>query len=361
MFKEFEDFEFDGKKFSELSNKYISVCFEDEMDISFGLERDMESGETNKYRREPNYFGDNYTDTLPLELHIIKDPCVYSGRPERAFSQRDIREITRWLTSPHYPEWIVFTLPLKSVDDDATHYCGYFNNVEPFTVGGSIMGLKLHFKCTTPFGFTDIITNTESVVTYKSVIVENNSDEIKDYYYPTISIIPHDNGSIFICNLSDCNELDSGTLVDNFFSSLIQKAQDYATLHGYDITFTGTGAQNIVPICNNTAVQFYLTDIHTGEEKKCTAFYRTDTKAYKIVDSGFLYMSMYKDLDIEMNCQFLTINDSIGRMVTYDKLGITDVGHIYWPRLLNGNNNILLFGNADFEIQHQESRKVGES
>lgn len=359
MFKQFNDFEFDGKKFSELSSEYIQVNLGDEMDISIAMERDMESGDTNKYRTtESNYFGDKWSDTLPLELHIIKDPCVYSSQSKQAITQKDLRELTKWLTSPHYPNWIVF----DNVDenDDVTRYCGWFNNIEPFAVNGYIYGLKLHFKCTTPFGFTEIKSNIKTVTTYENMIVTNDSDESQNYCYPTVKIKPNDNGEVFIVNMSDCNILDEGQLTESYFSSLLTKVQAYATLQGYTLTYTGTGAQNIIPICNNTAVQFYLEDIHNGIKKKCTAFYRTDNYKYTIVDGGFVYMKVYQDLEVHMNCQHLTINNSIGRMITYDKLGVTDVDHIYWLRLLNGNNTLLLHGNAEFEILHQESRKVGE-
>ena len=46
-------------------------------------------------------------------------------------------------------------------------------------------------------------------------------------------------------------------------------------------------------------------------------------------------------------------------MVTYDKLGITDVAYMYWLQLLNGNNSLLFYGNCDFKVKHIESRKVG--
>ena len=71
-------------------------------------------------------------------------------------------------------------------------------------------------------------------------------------------------------------------------------------------------------------------------------------------------MNVYKDLDVHMDCQNLVINDSVGRMITYEKLGITDAEHIYWLKLINGHNSLLLYGNAGFKFTHMESRKAGE-
>ena len=73
-----------------------------------------------------------------------------------------------------------------------------------------------------------------------------------------------------------------------------------------------------------------------------------------------MYMKVYKDLDVVIDCKNMTIEDSIGRMVTYDKLGISDIGYMYWLRLMNGNNSIMFHGNCEFTIEHIEARKVGE-
>ena len=80
----------------------------------------------------------------------------------------------------------------------------------------------------------------------------------------------------------------------------------------------------------------------------------------KLITRYFMRMSMSKDLKVYLDCQKLTINDELGRMVTYDKLGITDVAYMYWLQLLNGNNSLLFYGNCDFKVKHIESRKVGE-
>lgn len=131
------------------------------------------------------------------------------------------------------------------------------------------------------------------------------------------------------------------------------------TLNEYDLEYTGKGAFNIVSICNDTGVQFKLINNY-GCETLCTVFYNTDTKEYKIISGGFMYMKVYKDLDVVIDCKNMTIEDSIGRMVTYDKLGISDIGYMYWLRLMNGNNSIMFHGNCEFTIEHIEARKVGE-
>ena len=368
MSKIFKDFTFHGKKLSSLSTKYISASFDSEITKELAMERDMDVGSTNRYRIEGNYFGDSWTDTLPIQMNIMKDPCSYDSQSDLIISKTELRELTQWLTSPHFPEWIEFEYDTGTDINEGKFYCGWFNNIETWVVGGEIYGLILSFKCTTPFAFTDEITDTKLTSTYNSLTVTNYSDEEESYCYPTIEIKPNANSDIYICNLSDCNILEQGTLtassgsyIDAYIDALLNKAENYATLNGYTLTYTGTGTYNIVTVCDDTAVQFYLTDKYNNSEKKCTAFYLPDTHEYRIIDNGFVYMTVSRDLDVYMDSQRLTLHDSLDRMITYDELGITDVDFIYWPRLVHGVNNFLLYGkNVEFTFKHRESRKVGE-
>lgn len=365
MAKECKDFIFCNKKLSDIKEnsqpKYIFVNFEEDSDIVLALERSMESGESNRYRTEPNYFYDKWDDTLPLEFNIVKNPALYHTQIEMEISKKEIREITRWLTSPHFPEWLKIE---SDKDEESLRYNGFFNNIETWTVGHSVYGLRLYFKCATPFAYTDDIVNEITVSTYKNMLVSNDSDELMRYCYPSLEINPIDNGQIYICNLSDCNLRENGTLEltqASYFDSMLDIVDEHARVNGCTVEYVAGKDENfnIVPLCDNTAVQFYLVDIYNNK-RKCTAFYMKDTKEYRIIEGGFMYMTVYKGLKVYMDCQRLTINDELGRMVRYDKLGINDVDHMYWLRLINGHNSLLLYGNCNFTIKHMESRKVGE-
>ena len=58
MAKEFKNFTFMGQRLSDLSVKYVSVDFEGGSDVNMAMERDMETGDSNRYKVEPNYFYD---------------------------------------------------------------------------------------------------------------------------------------------------------------------------------------------------------------------------------------------------------------------------------------------------------------
>ena len=353
MAKSFKDFTFANHKLSEYGD-FISVDLNGgDSEIMLGLERDMDSGSANTYRIEPNYLGDKWSSTLSFELHIIKNPCTYSSQTNMSFSKNELRKITRWLTSPHYPLWIEFE-HLPEDNSEIIYYKGWFNNIETYTVGGMIYGLKLYFTCTTPFGYTNYknfkINGTKSIV---SSNIKNDNDELESYCYPQINIYPNSTGSMFMCNLSDCTLLDSGSKGD---STLATIAENYAKDNWYTIRYPNSSP---VLICNSTALQFYLVDKY-GAETKCTIFYWKSKDTYYIVEGGFIHLSVKADLEINMDCQRLLIQDGIGRMVTYDELGVSDVDHMYWMRLLNGNNTVVVYGDVSVTFKFRESRKVGE-
>lgn len=361
MAKQFTDFTFRGKKLSDMKTKYISVDFDSNSDsTSLGMGRDMEKGETNRYRVEANYFYDSWSSPIEYELNIVKDPCEYDTQTKMEISKTEIREFTRWLTSSHYPEWIHFK-DEDGIDEDVRYY-GWFSNVETFVAYGTVYGLKLHFKCTSSFAYTDTISDVANVSGYLTKLITNDSDDLDSYCYPTIRIHPNENGEIFMCNMSDCTILTQGTFkagLSDYSNELLNMVNTYAEINGYEVKHLGSGAYNYKYVCNDTAIQVKLVDSF-GNSIFCTAFYITTTREYRIIKNGFMFMKVYKDLDIVMDCENLMIMDSLDRMITYDKLGIDDVGYMYWLRLMNGNNSMLFYGNVDITIEHIEKRKVGE-
>ena len=75
MAKQFSDFSFCGKRISDLLNiKYISVEYDSDPSKSLGLERDMQKGESTRYRIEPNYFYDTWS--APLEFTELSPSSV---------------------------------------------------------------------------------------------------------------------------------------------------------------------------------------------------------------------------------------------------------------------------------------------
>ena len=63
--------------------------------------------------------------------------------------------------------------------------------------------------------------------------------------------------------------------------------------------------------------------------------------------------------NIYIDCQRLEIKDDIGSFIPLSDLGISNPSDIYFPRLLHGQNNISVKGNAKVIFTYREYRKVG--
>ena len=360
MAKIFEDFVYNGKKLSNLSANYISVDFDNRDEITTGLARTIHKGGTNRFRKEPNYFGTSWEIPLIFELHIMKNPCKYFTQTEMALTQSEIREITAWLSSNHLPQWIEFE-SVKGCTDEI-RYRGIFQDIQAYVVGGQVMGLKLFFECSTSFGYTyDIVNSFSSTTLASSVVITNNSDELEDYCYPTLEIIPNSNSYMYICNLSDCEVLERGNVESAASSTLKNVIEDYARLHSYTVEYNQDSSGTVETLCDHTAIEFRYID-EMNNKIKCTAFYYQNgaVYTYMLIKGGFMHMELYTGLNIYADCQHLIIKDVTGRMVTYDRLGISDVDSIYWLRLVNGVNNLIISGDCTVNVKHIEARKVGE-
>lgn len=59
-----------------------------------------------------------------------------------------------------------------------------------------------------------------------------------------------------------------------------------------------------------------------------------------------------KNMKTIIDCQHCIIKDQVG-LITYEDLGWNDVGNIYWLRLLPGDNQIQVTGNASITIEFE--------
>ena len=75
------------------------------------------------------------------------------------------------------------------------------------------------------------------------------------------------------------------------------------------------------------------------------------------IDNKTITFNLQK-LKTIVDCQKAMVYGT-NRMFTFDDIGISDVGDIYWFRLYNGRNRISISGEADITIKYREPRKVG--
>lgn len=354
----YKDFEYMNNTL--LSMGLMCVDFESESEIPLGLKRTIQKGETNRYRVKSNHIYTSYDDPLEFEINIVKSICnTGCSQSEMAFSRDEIRQITRWLSSTTIPQ----LLNTINENDESLNYCGIFTNIESFVVGGDVYGFVLTFTNDSPFAYSNSIKNKYELNGNVTKTVLNNSDLLDDYLYPVIHIKPESNTDFYMCNLSDCTILDDGTItsvadattkLEAFLSVIDTFAQNnrYTVEYYYDEDgYTKVWA-------NDTAMRVKFIE-RDGTEHFCFAYYDSNGR-YKIIEGGFITLKLYSDLNVTINCELLTIQDSIGRMVHFKNIGIDEEDYIYWLRLLSGYNTLLFYGNdCTVEIEYRELLKVG--
>lgn len=181
---------------------HLCICgIEEERDAPLALDRELEKGDTNRYRKQANHFGTKYSDVLAFTIHIIKDPEYYTLFEDQSFTRSELRTVTSWLTGPQFPS-LFHMYDYNDTLEEPIDYFGLFTNIESYCYGG-LYGLKLTFTCDSPYGYSEEKVITALCQETTTVKVENRSDELEDYLYPVIEIIPGSAGRVTITNKTD--------------------------------------------------------------------------------------------------------------------------------------------------------------
>lgn len=76
-------------------------------------------------------------------------------------------------------------------------------------------------------------------------------------------------------------------------------------------------------------------------------------------NNKIMNIQIKKNMKTVIDCQHCIIQDQVG-LITYEDLGWDDVGNIYWLRLLPGDNQIQVNGNASITIEFEyPCKKIG--
>lgn len=343
------DFEFLNAKLSDKG--LMSVNFDTDTTLPSAIIRELEVSEMNKYKHETFGYGMKYTDVLEFEIHIMKNCKNTKTQSEFKFSNDEYEDIVAWLTS--IEEYSLLKISKGTKNNIICK--GYFSTVEPFDAGGVCYGFKCVFKCNSPFSYVEK-AQSQTIVDKSTIVLKNDSSERNSYVYPSLLIKPSQNEEIFIHNLSDSMLIESGVLESITCDNLIEKINTYGRLQGYTVTYMYDKDNiSITAHCNATVVLFYFTDSY-GVKNKYVAYYFNDGKYY-IYRGGFFYCTLYKDLDVTIDCKNLVLYDSLHRPVLFSKMGIQDEDEIYWLRLLYGKNNLIIKGNVEIDFNWMEPRK----
>lgn len=146
----------------------------------------------------PVYLGQKYGDKLRLQITLVKNPNLR----DMYFHERDSRWILRLLTGIKGYQWMK-VVPYE-LDDDIW-YRAKVNNVSYKRVGGHIVGIILNMECDSCFAYSKEFNITVKAKSNQKFNIFNNTDDLNNYVYPTISILSSSAGTLSINNLSDHN------------------------------------------------------------------------------------------------------------------------------------------------------------
>lgn len=124
--------------------------------------------------------------------------------------------------------------------------------------------------------------------------------------------------------------------------------------HNYEIRTSGTITLN----CESDELEEYIYPVLTVTEPSETA----NVIIKNVTDnSNSMTIRAYDRLPMTFDCLHCIPKDATTNgIISYSDLGWTDVGDIYWLRLLPGTNEIQVTGNADITISYDcPYKKVG--
>ena len=191
-------------------------------------------------------------------------------------------------------------------------------------------------------------------------MLENTSSEKYGYVYPIINIHPAATEQIYFHNLSDSKILETGNISLQSSNKLTlellkTKIENYAKNNRCSLDYVYGKDKQVMSICNDIAILFYLTDAF-GVKNKYGAYY-IENGQYYIFQGGFFYCKVQRDLDLKLDCGNLSLYDELNRPVVFERVGIEHEDNIYWIRLLHGHNTFRVYGNMTLDITYLESRK----
>lgn len=282
--------------------------------------RSLQLGEKNKYRPKENQFGTLYSDNYSFKMGVMRNPCRNKN--------------------------VVPELKNGILRYDPT-YTPYLDN--------GILKFSMNYTADIKNGI--IIPNDSDYLTSNNIRIINAW--LTSPQYPKLLK--------FIGDDYFSEEIE-------FFATITEVSTEHASLP-YELTYTVT--------CDSpwgyTPLITYKATSSSTLTKECSIQNNSDcwedyvyptikvspkshgaiTIKNKTDNNGTMTINALKNDDFYIDCRNLKIYDITNSIVSFEDLGVEDIGDIYWPRLAYGENIFEFTGDATFEISYREPRKVG--
>lgn len=225
-----ESFVFNGE--SSADHDLLMVSFDDNDDTKV-YSKELIKDDPTMYRPSIVYRGCRYSSPIQFKIDVCKPMGEH-------FTIDEYKALMRWFSADE-PKKIYFTNPANPIYANV-HFYGQFTDIGRFDHNGEVAGLKMVFETTTPYGFSSDEPITITSETLATQIVQNTSDENKEYY-PVVKIKSLDNQIISITNTSDGNRtttlrmVTDQTIVLDFYSGICEDTTGVFTLDDFNLVW----------------------------------------------------------------------------------------------------------------------------
>lgn len=121
-------------------------------------------------------------------------------------------------------------------------------------------------------------------------------------------------------------------------------------------SYTGNGTYTKIIYCDSDELEefVYPTLVITEPDETAPVVIKNITD-----NSNTMTVNAFHQLPIKIDCGHCMVTDATTNgIVSYSDLGWTDVGNIYWLRLLPGENNLQITGNVEINFDYYCPHKV---
>ena len=185
------DFQYNGNSLRDMGFMMVKPNDDD----NFGLSRSVIKGNITPFKSTVPHFGTQYDDVLILNFFIVKD--ITEDYTNTKVTYDELRDIQKWLTSPKLPQ----SLFVESYDEEKViEYVGLFTDVNAFQ-NDHLNGFELVFTCNSQYGYYH--TKWKYTINSDTGIVKriyNDTDEMNEPIFPTLTIKPSSTGTFSITN-----------------------------------------------------------------------------------------------------------------------------------------------------------------
>lgn len=159
------------------------------------------------------YQGQSYNFKLEAQVTLMKSPCKFNKQSQLNMTEYEWRALMRQLSGWRGYQWMKFIT--ADIGEDIW-YKARVKNIKAKRANGMICGMVLAIETDSYMGYSKEYNQTFNMQKDVELKFYSNSDDLQNYLYPYVTILPQKAGSLTITNLSDISTTYP---------------------HGYDITF----------------------------------------------------------------------------------------------------------------------------